>query len=420
MVGHALFGIIVAIFLFALISRKMDGSIITPPMLFAAIGYLMGSGSFGMIDLGVDHHAIQLVAELTLIMVLFTDASRINVAKLRDSSALPIRMLALGLPLTMAFGAAIAVVVFPDYHIWEACLLAALLAPTDAALGQSVVASKDVPIRIRQTINIESGLNDGISLPVVLMFATLSSAMMGNVAISEWVDFAAMQILLGPVAGILVGGLGALLLNKAVDHKWIEEAFLGIAALALAIMSYLFAEIIEGNGFIAAFVAGGVFGNVIKESPEPLFHFMEGEGALLTQITFLIFGAVLLPEALEQAEGVHLFYALLSLTVIRMLPIAVSLLGTRLQWPSYLFLGWFGPRGLASILFLLLIFERAQVPHATDLLAITGITVALSILSHGISAAPLARWYGAYVGHNEGGSEGEDSPVMPLRDGSMS
>jgi len=419
MTGHAVFVVAIAIFGFALISRRVEGSSFTPPMLFAAIGFLMASNSFGSTPFDIDHHAIQLIAEFTLIMVLFTDASRINVAKLRDSAGLPIRMLAVGLPLTMVLGALVALLIFPKYHLWEACLLAALLAPTDAALGQSVVASAEVPIRIRQTINIESGLNDGISLPVVLMFATLSSAMVAQQAMTDWLGFAALQIGLGPVAGLVVGGLGAELLNRAVQNRWVEDVFAGIAALALAVMSYMFAEFIHGNGFIAAFVAGGVFGNRIKQSPDSLFRFMEGEGALLTQITFLIFGAVLLPEAMTHAQLSHWLYALLSLTVIRMLPIALSLWGTRLRWPSFLFLGWFGPRGLASILFLLLIFERASVPHAEDLLTITGITVALSIVLHGISAAPLARKYGAYVGQNEGGIEHDESPVLPLRNGAV-
>jgi len=382
---------------FSLVSGRLHGTVVTPPMVFIVFGFLAGADGLAIAMVNPDHSTIHLVAELTLILILFTDAARINISRLRQDHNLPVRMLVIGLPLTIVAGAIAALQIFPDLLLWEAVLLAALLAPTDAALGQSVVMAKAVPVRIRQTINVESGLNDGFALPAVLLFAALASAQADGSDAGGWIQFGLMQILLGPVAGIGIGYAGARLIDTAAERGWINEAFQGISILALTLFTYVVAELIGGNGFIAAFVGGMVFGNTIRHPCNFLFEFMETEGTLLMLVTFFIFGAALLPEGLEHLDPSMLLYAALSLTLIRMIPIAISLLGAGLRLPTILFLGWFGPRGLASILFVLLILEKAEVVHRNELLSITVATVAMSALFHGLSAAPLAKRYAKLV-----------------------
>ena len=403
--------------LYSLVSGRLQGTILTAPLIFIVFGYALGPGGFNMAAVDVGHSAIHVIAEFTLILVLFTDAARIDLNRVRRDHDLPVRMLLIGLPLTMVAGTLIATWVFPAFSIWEAALLAALLAPTDAALGQAVVTAKIVPVRIRQAINIESGLNDGIALPAVLLLAAMASIGHDTTPASEWIQFGLLQVTLGPVVGVLIGYVGARLLDTAIERGFTSDAFQGIGILSLAVFTYVAAEIVGGNGFIAAFIGGMVFGHSVRNSCTFLFEFMETEGQLLMLITFLIFGAALLPEAIDHLSPMIFLYAILSLTVIRMVPIAVSLLGTGLNSPSYLFLGWFGPRGLASILFVLLILEESDVPHRDELLSVTVITVALSALLHGISAAPFARIYGRLAG-NMGECE-ESRPVkeMPLREG---
>ena len=416
--GLSSLAIITAAFLlYSLISGRLQGTVITAPVVFIVFGFAIGSGGLNLAHVDLDHGAIHLIAELTLILVLFTDAARIDLNSVRRDHNLPSRMLLVGLPLTIVAGGLFAAVLFPEFSFWEAALLAALLAPTDAALGQAVLIAKAVPIRIRQAINVESGLNDGIALPAVLLFAALASAHPGANDTNEWLRFGLLQITLGPVIGVVVGYVGARGLDEAVERNWANRSFQGIGILALAIFIYVAAEMIGGNGFIAAFVGGMVFGHTIRHSCTFLFEFMETEGQLLVLITFLVFGATLLPEALAHLSPTIFLYAVLSLTVIRMIPIAISLFGSGLTLPSFLFLGWFGPRGLASILFVLLILEESEVPHREELLSITVVTVALSALLHGLSAAPFARLYGRITDQMGECQENRHVEALPLREG---
>ncbi len=402
---------------YALVSGRLEGTILTAPLIFVMFGFIAGPGGFGLADIDVEHSAIHIIAELTLILVLFSDAARIDLDRVRRDHDLPMRMLLLGLPLAIGAGAFIAALMFPAFSIWEAALLAALLAPTDAALGQSVVSAKAVPLRVRQSINIESGLNDGIALPAVLLFAALAGAAHGANEAGDWLQFGLMQVTLGPAAGAVIGYAGARLIDTAAERGWATTAFQGIGILSLSVLSYVLAEIIGGNGFISAFVAGMVFGNCLRHPCTYLFEFMESEGQLLMLITFLVFGAALLPEGLVNADVTFVIYAVLSLTLIRMVPIALSLLGSGIRLPTYLFLGWFGPRGLASILFVLLILEEAEIPHRAELLSVTVITVALSVIAHGVSAAPLAKAYGRLAERMGECAESKTVSDMPLREG---
>ncbi len=402
---------------FSLISGRLSGTIITGPLVFIIFGFAVGAGALNIAHIEVDHSTIHYIAEFTLILVLFTDASRIDLKQLQQHHDIPARMLTIGLPLTIVAGTLVAALLFPAFSFWEAALLAALLAPTDAALGQAVLFAKMVPVRIRQAINIESGLNDGIALPAVLLFAALASAEESASGAGAWTQFVVLQLTLGPLTGIAVGFVGARLLDSAAERGWANTSFQGIGILSLAVFTYAAAELIGGNGFIAAFIGGLVFGNSVRHPCTFLFEFMESEGQLLMLITFLVFGAALLPQGIADANPIFFAYAILSLTVIRMVPIALSLVGARLQLPTQLFLGWFGPRGLASILFVLLILEQSEMLHREELLSITVITVALSAVLHGVSAAPFARIYGRMAARMGECEENRPVAEMPMREG---
>jgi len=410
--------VVAGFLLFSMVSGRLRGTMITAPMVFIAFGFLLGAGGSAPVEPA--NELLHFIAECTLILVLFTDAARIDLGAVRKDHNLPQRMLLIGLPLTILCGALLAVALFPVFSIWEAALLAALLAPTDAALGQSVVSAKAVPARIRQAINIESGLNDGIALPAVLLFASLAGGAQGSQeSAGIWVQFGLFQLVLGPLTGIILGILGAMATDRATARGWLGDDYIGIAILALAGLTYISAELIGGNGFIAVFFGGMVFGNRLQHPSTFLFEFMETEGQLLMLATFLIFGAVMLPEALEHAGIEHLVYALLSLSVIRIVPVLLALAGTGVRLPTQLFLGWFGPRGLASVLFLLLILEESGVPAGDEIFTVTVLTVALSALLHGLSAAPLANRYASHAASL--GSCEENLPVveLPLRHGHL-
>ena len=391
----AVLAITLALITFGLISRKIEGSILTGPILFTLFGLIAGPAAFGLIPLQISNEALHLLAEVTLILVLFSDAASIDLVQLRRDHNLPVRMLLVGLPLTIALGAAAALLLFNGFRFWEAALLAAILAPTDAALGQAVVSNRLVPVRIRQALNVESGLNDGIALPFVLIFAAFASAMHADANAVEWLLFGAKQVVFGPLAGIAIGYVGARFVSSCYRTQWMSESAEGMIALGLAFGAFALAEIFHGNGFIAAFVAGLTFGNTLKQKCRFLYEFAESEGQILILLTFAAFGAVMIPQAMSEMTMSYIAFGVLALTVLRMLPIHVALIGTGVKPITSAFLGWFGPRGLASILFVLLILEDAELANESTLFGVVIVTVALSVALHGMTAGPAARWYGA-------------------------
>ena len=400
----------VVTFLFALVSSRFDNSLITPPMVFTGAGVLIALLLPNFIEEEFAKESLELVAELTLVIVLFIDASRINLPLLFREHKIPVRLLGASLPLTVLLGAVIAGLMFGEFSIWEAALLAAILAPTDAALGQAVVSSPIVPVRIRQSLNVESGLNDGIVLPLVMLFAALASVSAEGAEQSNWLVYWLMQVTLGPLVGVVVGFGGGYLLRASTRCNLINENFLRLSGVAVALVAWAGAIQVGGNGFIAAFVAGMAISGFANSIGNPLRDFGEAEGQLFGLATFLLFGMIALVPAIEAADASCYIYAALSLTVIRMIPTALSLIGLKLKASTVMFLAWFGPRGLASLLFALLVIGEFNLPHGERILTISVLTVMFSVVAHGISAVPGARLYAAFIGKQQD-AETENNPL---------
>jgi NhaP-type Na+/H+ or K+/H+ antiporter len=413
---QALVVVAVAICAYAAISGRAERSPLTPPLFFVAVGLTVGPIGLGWLTLTVEDSAIHRLAELTLVLVLFTDASRIDLGCLRREGNLPLRLLGIGMPLTVLAGAGVAFTIWPQLRGVELLLVAAILAPTDAALGQAVVSNPAVPVRIRQSLNVESGLNDGIALPLVLVLAYWAGAREEGGGVGYWLRFATLALTLGPLVGLAVGALGGRVLLRAARAGWLSGAFERLSALGLALLAFAGAELIGGNGFIAAFVAGLALHAAAPAICAGLYEFGEAEGQLLTLLVFIVFGAAMVPEALPHWSGAALLYALASLTVVRMLPVALALWGSGLRLPSVLFLGWFGPRGLASILFALVVVEEGLLPIGDAVLQVVILTVLTSTVLHGLSAWPMAVRYGAWAA-TQGAERPERHEVaeMPVR-----
>ncbi|MFK8036234.1 MAG: cation:proton antiporter [Hyphomicrobiales bacterium] len=385
-------GVLVCTIAYSLLSKLVSNTILTLPIIFVAIGYLCAPVTQAIGTTVELRESARLLAELTLVLILFADASHVRFSGLKITFAIPLRMLIIGLPGSIALGTLVVFSVFPAGGIALALLTAALLAPTDAAIGQAVVSSAKVPERLRQSINVEGGLNDGLVLPFVLLGAILASS---NMAETDGLAlFAVTQVVLGPIVGLAIGWTAARSLVYVQQRDWIVGSAQGIVFLSTAFVSYIAAVLVGGNGFIAAFVAGAVFGNTYRNDIRFIKEFMEGAGQLLTMAAFLVFGALMLPDGLAHISWPTVLVAILFLTVVRVLPILVSLAGTGLAMREKLFLGWFGPRGLASILFTLIIMDEFEFPNEEELLACVSLTVALSVLLHGISASPLAKRIG--------------------------
>ena len=380
-------------------SRRLDTTVVTPPMLFVGAGLVLGDGGLQILDLGLDEEAVRILAEATLVLVLFVDAIRIDLRRLVDEAQLPARMLTVGLVGTVTLGAVAGLLLF-DLEVWEAALLAAVLAPTDAALGQAVVTNQHVPVRIRETLSVESGLNDGIALPLVTLFIGLAAGEEGAADGATIASVVSRQIGVGVLAGAAVGLIGGRVIDVTVRAGWMDGLFRQLSTFAVAVCAFAVAELFGGNGFIGAFVAGVAFGQVARDQCNDAADFAEDEGQLLTLLTFLVFGAAIAGPALADAvQPQTVLFAVLSLTVVRMVPVAVSLVGTGLTLPTTAFLGWFGPRGLASILFAVLIIEESDLIVQSEILTIVSWTVLLSVYAHGMSARPAAAAYARYVAH---------------------
>src|SRR5215472_122581 len=373
------------------LSARLERFDVTAPIIFVLAGLLLTHGPLAVLGVTPSNELIKGLAEVTLALVLFSDASRVGLHELRADSDLYVRLL--GVALALMIGAA--------------------LAPTDAALGAGMMANPVVPARIRRLINVESGLNDGIATPFVSV--ALAGAAAGGHAAGHGPAAAVAELAVGVGIGVAAGGAGGLLVSAARRRGWAADGFGGAAVLGLAVFAYACSVAVEGNGFIAAFVAGLAFGTAGGRRGEPLVPFVEETGALVSLLVWLAFGAVALVPAVESLTWQMVLYAVLSLTVVRMAPVLVALVGARLDWATSLLVAWFGPRGLASVVFALLALEELGGPTAGPAVAVISITVVISIVAHGATAEPLAiRYANRLARPAPGGTDGQ-LPDVPDR-----
>lgn len=395
--------------------RTLRPRVLAPAIAFTAAGLVLGTEGLGWIDISLRAESLKLLAEATLALVLFSDASRIDLRALRDGYAVPARLLGIGLPLTIAAGALAAAALLPHLLTAEAVVLSVVLAATDAALGQAVVTDERLPESIRQGLNVESGLNDGLCVPVLIIALTLAQTEADKMSGSHAVGVVAESIGYGLLMGAVAGFLGANVHRRARPSDDEERAeWSWLLSPVTAAFAYGLAAPLGGSGFIAAFVAGGVFGALggrerHERQPAPT----QDLGALLNAVTFIVFGAAFMKPLIQGVTWQIGLYALLSLTVVRMLPVAIAMLGTRSRPATILYLGWFGPRGLASIVFGVLVVE-ANTPHATTIAVATALTVTASIVVHGLSAGPLTERYARWV-RSQPPSEGVEAATARLR-----
>jgi sodium/hydrogen antiporter len=391
------------VFAWATLSARLERLDVTAPITFVAAGLLLTHGPLAPLGFTPSPELVRALAESTLVLVLFTDASRVGLRDLRADMAPCLRLLLIGLPLTIGLGTLLALPLVGG-GIWLALLVGAALAPTDAALGAAMMDNPAVPARIRRLINVESGLNDGIATPFVMV--AVAGAESGHVA-GQSAPGAVAELALGLLIGGAVGGAGGLLVKLADQRGWVAGSFAGSAVLALAVCAYACAIALHGNGFIAAFIGGLAFGAVGGQRDKALLPFVEETSALLSLLVWLAFGALAVAPAFSDLTWQAVVYAVLSLTVIRMAPVAVALAGARLGRTATIFIGWFGPRGLATVVFALIALEDLGEHAARPAITVLAITVLLSVLAHGATADPLARRYGPAMARAAG-----DSPAV--------
>lgn len=372
---------------YSIFAGRFESRLLNGPAMFMLAGLLLGPAALGLLHLDVTKEAIKLLAELTLAIVLFSDAATANLKVLRANDGLPLRLLLIGLPLTLIGGGLVGYWLFPQIPLLELALLATMLAPTDAALGKAVVSNPQVPAAVRESLNIESGLNDGICVPVLLVLIALTVDIESHAPLNLALAFISEELGIGAMVGVSMALIAWQLLRLSAKHGWQLPRWSQLTLPGLALLCFALAQALGGSGFIAAFVGGLLSGHLLNEQKHHLLDASEELASLFSVLTWLIFGAYVLPLAWSSFTPGIWLYALLSLTLIRMVPVYLSLLGTNLPRETRLFVGWFGPRWLASIVFAVMIMD-VPLQATKTLLATVICTVLLSVILHGISANP--------------------------------
>jgi NhaP-type Na+/H+ or K+/H+ antiporter len=400
------------VIVWGLVSARLERWDVTAPIAFMVLGLGTANGPMALIHLDLHSSDIRALAEITLALVLFADASRVNAKALGADLTLPVRLLGIGLPLTIGAGTAVAAGLFTAPGLWVAAALAAIVAPTDAALGASIVQDERIPNTVRRALNVESGLNDGIATPFVNLF--LAGALAAEAVHSHGVGRAAIDLLGGAALGAGVGLVGAVLLSWAGRAGWSTAGFRPLAVLALALFAYATALVADLNGFVAAFVAGMAFGTVVTDTE--LLGFAEEAGTLMSLLVWFLFGAVMVVPGFEAAGWRDAVFAVLALTVVRMVPVALALVGAGFDKATVAFIGWFGPRGLASVVFGLIAVDSLAPADSRLVLGAVTVTVTLSVILHGITGSPLAERYGRITHRlHESRPEHKKSKVLAAR-----
>ena len=382
-------------FVFSVIAGKVERGIIGGPIIFIGFGLLAGPMGVGLLDFSVNNAQLRVIADLTLALVLFIDAANADLSVLGSHSKIPQRMLIVGLPLCIALGVVCGLVLFPGVSLFELCVLATMLAATDAALGKAVVTNKAVPARVREGLNAESGLNDGLCVPILFVFLALAAGSVGEEGGTALaLKLVAKEIGIGLVVGLGLTALGAGLIAFCWRRGWMTEIWLQIPVVVLAFACFASAQSLHGSGYIAAFVGGLLFGHLAKSETHKLVFAAEGTSELLAMVTWIIFGAAVIGQSWGDMSWQIVLYSVLSLTVIRMLPMVLSLTGSGEPMESKLFLGWFGPRGLASIVFAIIVANE-HLPNSSILINTVVCTVTMSVIAHGLTAKPLSKAFSA-------------------------
>jgi NhaP-type Na+/H+ or K+/H+ antiporter len=377
--------------IYSAFAGRVERSWISGPIVFTGVGFILGPDGLGVLRLDIGGEGLRVLAELTLAMVLFTDAANADFSVVRRNLGLPERLLGIGLPLTIVLGFLLAAIMFPSLETLEIALLAAMLAPTDAALGKPVVTNRTVPAVMREALNLESGLNDGICVPIVVLLIGL--AIGTQIEGDKMVHVARVvieEIGIGAAIGLALTWCTARMLRFSERRGWISEHWVEIPIVALAAACFAAAQAAGGSGFIACFVGGLLLSGLRERHKEELLRGAEHTGEALALLTWVVFGGIVVARMIDRVTWPALLYAVLSLTVIRMLPVFLCLIGTRTSTADKLFIGWFGPRGLATIVFAVLVLDEKLPGNDTIILA-AGWTVLLSVIAHGLTANPLVK-----------------------------
>jgi len=385
----------------AALSGVMRGTVLSASVLSVALGILLAATD--VVDVDATSESIVELVELALILTLFSDGMFVERELLRRHWSPVARALVIAMPITMALLGLAAKALFPDLSWAEALLLAAVLSPTDPVVTSAVVTSRIVPSSVRHTLNLESGLNDGLALPFVLFFLVLAAP--GGDPGSEAAKLVG-EALFGAGVGVGLGVLGGRL-HHYLPGGGLTARYEGIYSIGFALFAFGFSDVTVGNGLIAAFVCGIALAATERDVPEGFVEFAENTSAILQVLTFFVFGALIVATGFPHSIPPLVVFVLFALILARPVAVMLSFVKTGIPRPQKLFMAWFGPKGVASMLFALFVL-KSDVVHSNLIFDVAAIAIIASIIAHGLTDTVGARWLARRVGleRSEGGHLG--------------
>ena len=387
--------VIMAILLaWALVAGRLARWSITAPLTMVVAGVALTAGSNPVFRFDLETASSERVVEVVLAILLFVDATETPGGIAGREPKLTARLIGIALPLTLAAAIGVGFLLLPGAGFWLLAVLATVVVPTDLAPAAALIRDRRVPARLRELLNVESGLNDGLVAPVFLFCLAAAKAHDSRGVAAHALLEAVPAVLISIGVGASIGFVGGKLLSRSWTHHWTQPTALRLGVAALPLMTYGLALVLHGNGFVAAFVAGVVFAAASRDLPEYALYLTEDIGMLLSLVVWFIFGAVINQVVAMGVSWRVVCYAFLVVTVARIIPVTLSLLGSTVSRRDALFIGWLGPRGLATIVFGLLALIDLTGTDADLVEDVMVATVVLSIVLHGLSYGPLAALYG--------------------------
>jgi NhaP-type Na+/H+ or K+/H+ antiporter len=383
---------------YAVVSERVNRSFIAPALIFLLLGMGLGPFGLGVLEAGAGTEGYTVLAQLALTMILFNQAAKLRFDRIRLHGPVTLRLLIIGIPLTVLLGALTATLLLPVLPWWEAVCVAAIVAPTEAALIEALLGDRRIPERVRHALSVESGFYDGFALAILLTALALASEHSVHAATSEradvnWAWFMFSTEILSLLAGGAVGLVGGLVVAWSRRHEWMSDTWAQLATLALAFVCFQLGEHIEASGFVAAFTGGLAFSIVTRRRTEEGIPTQVSDAAaqLLELMVFAMFGAFAVIDGWLRADWRVVLFAVLALFAVRTVAVLVSLVRTDLPMSDRWFIGWFGPRGIGTVVLGLLVVNRGEIQSTELISTIVVVTVTLSLLLHSLTLAPGIR-----------------------------
>ena len=381
----------VLVLAYAVVSEQVNRRFIAPALIFMLAGMALGPFGFGVLDAGPATEGYTVLAQLALTVILFNQAAKLRLNRIRERSPVSLRLLVIGIPLTVLLSTLTAAVVLPVLPWWEAVALAAIVAPTEVALIEALLDDSRIPERVRQALSVESGFYDGFALAILLVAMGLASQRT-DPNHTHWIQFIFSTEILSLLAGAAVGLVGGWVVTWSRRSQWMTDTWAQLATLALAFVCFQLGEWLQASGFVAAFTGGLAFSFISRRNDDELpTQVSDATGQLLELLVFAMFGAFAVIDGWRNADWRIVLFSVLALFMVRIVAVLVALVRTSMPMSSRLFIGWFGPRGIGPLVLGLLVINRGEIERAGLIGTVGVVTVSLSLVLHSLSTAPGIR-----------------------------